>query len=62
MERSQPRWYGYVTRISCERTAKQLMDALPVQKAYFTFESILILLSKAFYFQNNFDFVLEVKL
>ena len=41
MERSQPRWYGYVTRISRERTAKQLMDAIPVAKRP-------ILLSKAF--------------
>ena len=29
IERSKLRWYGHVTRMSHERTAKQLMDALP---------------------------------
>ena len=32
IERSQFRWYGHVTRKSNERTAKQLMDALPSGK------------------------------
>ena len=32
IERSQLRWYGYVSRISYERTSKQLMDALPSGK------------------------------
>ena len=29
IERSQLRWYGHVTHMSHERTAKQLIDALP---------------------------------
>ena len=29
IERSQLPWYGHVTRMSHEQTAKQLMDALP---------------------------------
>ena len=32
IERSQSRWYGHVTRMSHERTAKQLMNALPSGK------------------------------
>ena len=32
IERSQLRWYGHVTRMSHEQTAKQLMDALPSGK------------------------------
>ena len=32
IERSQLRWYGHVTPKSHERTAKQLMDALPSGK------------------------------
>ena len=32
IERSQLRWYGHVTRMSHEWTAKQLMDALPSGK------------------------------
>ena len=32
IERSQLRWYGHVTRMSHERTAKQLMNALPSGK------------------------------
>ena len=32
IERSQLRWYSHVTLISHERTAKQLMDALPSGK------------------------------
>ena len=32
IERSQLLWYGHVTRMSHERTAKQLMDALPSGK------------------------------
>ena len=31
-ERPQLRWYGHVTRMSHEQTAKQLMDALPSGK------------------------------
>ena len=32
IERLQLRWYGHMTRMSHERTAKQLMDALPSGK------------------------------
>ena len=32
IERSQLRWYGHVTQMSHERTAKQLMDAFPSGK------------------------------
>ena len=32
IERSQLRWYGHVTRMSHERKAKQLKDALPSGK------------------------------
>ena len=32
IEQSQLRWYGHVTRISHEHTAKQLMNALPSGK------------------------------
>ena len=32
IEQSQLRWYGYVRRMSHERTAKQLMDTLPSSK------------------------------
>ena len=32
IEQCQLRWYGHVTRMSDEQTAKQLMDALPSDK------------------------------
>ena len=32
IERSQLRWYGHVTRMSNERTAKELMNVLPSGK------------------------------
>ena len=32
IERSQLRWYGHVTPMSHEQTAKQVMDALPSGK------------------------------
>ena len=32
IEQSRLRWYDHVTRMSHERTAKQLMDALPSGK------------------------------
>ena len=33
IKRSQLRWYGHVTRMFHERTAKQLIDALPSAKS-----------------------------
>ena len=33
IEQSQLRWYGHVTRICNERTARQPMDALPKGKS-----------------------------